>query len=308
MSRRNRTHKTQKFVDEEAEASDNGDDEIREIKAVEKKELADTLRGKVIDDTEYYDDGASRKYDLQREERISEELREASEDVRRVRNRKRKPFDGAEGEEPQVAENEVPVVKKCREDLAVQRMLEEETRKAEELKSGDFMDAIFRCPLCFIPMTSSTSDEGKTRWWCPAKCLLPWTTDEKKPVLYAELRIRVLDKYKNPHPVPNCKLHGEQCKLEVVRKDKCKDERLVNQLFFTCARKKEDNRCSFVMSAEFDGQKGEAFSLMFQNRKNKIERMESANVQAANFAYEAAMKRVKAELLKRDGGKSKEDS
>ena len=153
------------------------------------------LRGKAIDDTEYYDDGASRKYDLQREERISEELREASEDVRRVRNRKRKPFDGAEGEEPQVAENEVPVVKKCREDLAVQRMLEEETRKAEELKSGDFMDAIFRCPLCFIPMKSSTSDEGKTKWWCPAKCLLPWTTDEKKPVLYSEswisTRIRI---------------------------------------------------------------------------------------------------------------------
>ena len=39
---------------------------------------------------------------------------------------------------------------------------------------------------------------------------------------------------------------------------------------------------------------------MFQNRKTKIERMESANVQAANFAYKAAMKRVKAELLKKE--------
>ncbi|KAL9978113.1 hypothetical protein ACROYT_G015597 [Oculina patagonica] len=111
--------------------------------------------------------------------------------------------------------------------------------------------------------------QGKSAWWCPTKCLLPWTADEKKPALYAELRVRVLEEYQNPNPVPYCEIHNEPCKLEVVNKEKCKEERLANKLFFTCARKKDDSHCSFVKSAEIHGEKGEAFALMFKNRKSK---------------------------------------
>ncbi|KAL9978114.1 hypothetical protein ACROYT_G015598 [Oculina patagonica] len=111
--------------------------------------------------------------------------------------------------------------------------------------------------------------QGKTAWWCPSKCLLPWTADEKKPALYAELSVQVLEEYQNPNPVPHCEIHNKPCKLEVVNKDKCKEECLANKLFLTCARKNDNGHCSFVKSAEIHGQKGQAFALMFKNHKNK---------------------------------------
>lgn len=75
----NRIHTTPKFVEEEAQSSDSGNNEIKEIKTVQ-KELASTLREEATDVMKYTDDAASRKYNLQREEQISEELREAEKE------------------------------------------------------------------------------------------------------------------------------------------------------------------------------------------------------------------------------------
>ncbi|MEH0007977.1 MAG: hypothetical protein V6Z82_04575 [Flavobacteriales bacterium] len=296
MSRKNRSAKTPKYVDDMADASDDGNsnDELQEIKKVELVELDATLRGEAIDDSCHEDFAAREKYNSERQNRISSEVKEAELEVQRMRNNKRKKVDvDLTANEP-----EKTIHVKSRDSADFKSLLQEERRKAEQLKDADFLDALFRCPLCFNPMASKTNDDGKTGWWCPSKCLLPWTADEKKPALYAELRVRVLEDFQNPNPVPYCEIHDEPCKLEVVNKEKCKDERLANKLFFTCARKNDEGRCSFVKSAEFHGEKGEAFALMFNNRKRKIERMEAVNVQAANFAYEAALKRARAEILK----------
>lgn len=101
------------------------------------------LCGEATDDMKYTDDAASRKYNLQREEQISEELKEAEEEVRYMRNKKKENHlmaiwqttkNNHEKGQAQVQESNKPSLKQFREDLAIKRMLAAEKCKEDEIE------------------------------------------------------------------------------------------------------------------------------------------------------------------------------
>lgn len=113
-----------------------------QVKRVELEELAATLRGKSINNTQYDSLAASKKYHYKRQHLISATLRKATD---------------------------------------IKYFLQEEKHKVIQLKNVYFRDTIFKCPLCFNPMSSNTNNEGKTSWWCALN------TGRKKGSLYAKL-------------------------------------------------------------------------------------------------------------------------
>ena len=116
--------------------------------------------------------------------------------------------------------------------VKITQLQAEASKERAKLEAGDVAQGGFRCPICTQLLSRSTKESGKTSFWCPTKCRLPWKQDSEKPSFYATIAQSIASCFVVPNGKPPQCLHDETMPLLHLPPDKVKNEHLKNSFFF----------------------------------------------------------------------------